>query len=86
MRPLPERAKRLRETARADSPTRRRPQPELGAKSANSDGPEAVRRRYAALVTAMDGFITEADAGVLEFTARAQAEIEQLDALLEEEG
>jgi hypothetical protein len=34
----------------------------------------------------MDGFITEADAGVLEFTARAQAEIEQLDALLEVEG
>jgi phage terminase small subunit len=34
----------------------------------------------------MDGFVTEADAGVLELTARAQAEIEQLDALVEVEG
>jgi P27 family predicted phage terminase small subunit len=45
-----------------------------------------VQRRYAELVEAMGEAVTQADAGVLELTARAQVEVQGCDSLIQTEG
>jgi phage terminase small subunit len=81
-----DRLKTLRNTARGDRPARRRIQPEPGARPPSPDWPDPVQRRYAELVEAMGEAVTQADAGVLELTARAQVEVQGCDSLIQTEG
>jgi hypothetical protein len=73
-------------TVRSDRPPRRRPQPSLGAPSANPAWPVAIQRRYDELVAALGGVATMADGPTIWLTALALNEVDEHSGILQTEG
>src|SRR5688500_4642514 len=73
-------------TVRGDRPSRRRPQPSLGAPAADRAWPLPIQRRYDELVAALGGVATMADGPTLWLTAMALCEVDEHSLVLQTEG